>query len=197
MDNYSTIAEGFQEVIELISVSVDSVAEPLERAAAMCTEALLAERKLLCCGNGPGATVAELLTIALVHRFEHERPALPAACLNGDGAMLSALGESGADERFARQVRALGQAGDVLLCLSARSNNRDLIATLRAAHDRGMRAIVLSAAQDEALSVALAPEDIEIGVPAPSTPRLVEFHTMLVHALCKLIDQSLFGSYDP
>ena len=68
MDYYQAIARGFQETIELISVSVDSLAEPIHRASNNCSEALLHEQKILCCGNGAAGAVAQLFTCALVHR---------------------------------------------------------------------------------------------------------------------------------
>ena len=77
MDNYQAIAGGFQETIELITASVDRLAEPIQRASEACIEALLQEQKILCCGNGGAAAVAQLFSASLLHRFEHERPALP------------------------------------------------------------------------------------------------------------------------
>jgi len=196
MDNYDTIAGAFQEVIELLSASVDTVAEPLQRAAEVCTEALLAERKILCCGNGPGAAVAQLVSIGLMHRLERDRPALPATCLSGDGGTVSAIATAaGSHEIYARQVRALGQAGDILLGVASGEGNSSIIQAIRAAHDRHMIAIVLSGGDRADISSLLLPEDIEIRVSSLSTPHLVELQTMIAHCLCKLVDQSLFGGY--
>jgi D-sedoheptulose 7-phosphate isomerase len=197
MENYDLIASGFQEVIELISVSVDQLVEPLEIAAGICNQALLGERKILCCGNGRGAAVAQQFSISLVHRFEQERPALPATCLSSDGAMLSALATAvGSAEIYARQVRALGQAGDVLLGVAAGEGNSSIIQAIRAAHDRDMTVIVLGGGDCADVSSLLLPEDIEVHVPSGNPARIIEMQTMIVHCLCKLIDQSLFGSYE-
>ncbi len=197
MDTYEAIAGGFQQVIELISVSVDQLAEPAMRAATVASEALLEEHKILCCGNGPGAAVAQLFSIGLVHRFEQDRPALPALCLSGDGITLSAIAASSAtNEVYSRQVRALGQPGDILLGVAATDGNGSIIQAIRAAHDRDMTVIVLSGGDCADISSLLLPEDIEMHVPSSSSPRIIELQTMIVHCLCKLIDQSLFGSYD-
>jgi phosphoheptose isomerase len=197
MDNYETIAGGFQEIIELISISVDQLEGPLQRAATMSTDALLAEHKILCCGNGPGAAVAQLFSIGLVHRFEQERPALPAYCLSSDGGVLSALATSiGNQEIYARQVRALGQAGDILLGVAAGGNNSSIIQAIRAAHDREMGVVILSGGDCADISSLLLEEDIQIHVPSGSAARVIELQTMIVHCLCKLIDQALFGSYE-
>jgi phosphoheptose isomerase len=197
MDNYEVVASGFQEVIELISISVDQLAVPVQSAARLSTDALLGENKILCCGNGPGAAVAQLFSVGLVHRFEQDRPALPALCLSGDGAALSAIAAaSTGQDIYSRQVRALGQAGDVLLGIAAGEGNSSIIQAIRAAHDREMAVIVLSGGDCADISSLLLPEDIEIHVPSTSAPRIIEIQTMIVHCLCKLIDQSLFGSYE-
>ncbi len=197
MDSYDTIAGDFQEVIELISISVDQIGAAVQRAVTGSTEALLAEHKILCCGNGPGAAVAQLFTIGLVHKFEHDRPALPATCLSADGPTLSAIATaSGSHEIYSRQVRALGQPGDVLLGVAAGEGNSSIIQAIRAAHDRDMIAIVLSGGDCADISSLLLPEDIEIHIPGNNAARIVELQTMIVHCLCKLIDQSLFGSYE-
>jgi len=197
MDSYDLISGGFQQVIELISVSVDQLADPVQRAAELSTGALLAENKILCCGNGPGAAVAQLFSTYLVHRFEQDRPALPALCLCDDGAAMSAIATASASQDiYSRQVRALGQAGDVLLGVAAGDGNASIIQAIRAAHDREMTVIVLSGGDCADISSLLLPEDIEVHVPSTSAPRIIEIQTMIVHCLCKLIDQSLFGSHD-
>ena len=197
MDRYSDIANGFQDVIELISISVDTLAGPLQQAADLCTGALLNEGKLLCCGNGSGAVVSQLLVTALIHRFEQDRPALPAICLSGDGASMSAIATAqGSHEIYARQVRALGQADDILLGVAAGEGNSSLIQAVSAAHDRDMAVVVLTGGGSDITSL-LRPEDIEIHVRSASAPRIIELQIMIAHCLCKLIDQALFGNYDP
>jgi len=196
MDNYDAIAGDFQEIMELVSVSVDPLAEPVHRAAALGSEALLGESKILSCGNGAGAAVAQLFSIGLVHRFENDRPALPALCLSGDGATLSAIATAATQDIYSRQIRALGQPGDVLLGVAAAEGNASIIQAIRAAHDRGMSVIVLSGGDSADISSLLLPEDVEIRVASSRAPRIIEMQTMIVHCLCKLIDQSLFGSYE-
>ena len=195
MNTYELVAGEFQHMLELASVSVDTLVEPLERAADSATRALLGESKILCCGNGPGVAVAQLFSIGLIHRYEHERPALPAISLCGDGAILTAVGTASNNEIYARQVRGIGQPGDVLLAVAASGGNGSIIQAIRAAHDRDMQVILLSGGDCTDVSSLTLPEDVEIYVNSSSSARIIEMQTMIVHCLCKLIDQALFGSY--
>ncbi len=195
MSTYEVIAEDFQQVLELVSISVDELVDPLERAVEVINQALLGEHKILCCGNGAGAAVAQLFSIGLVHRYEQERPALPALSLSGDGATLTALSAASNNDVYSRQVRAIGQAGDVLLAVAASDNNGSLIQAIRAAHEREMLVVLLSGGDCTDVSSLILPEDIEIHVNSSRGPRIIEMQTMIVHCLCKLIDQSLFGNY--
>jgi phosphoheptose isomerase len=196
MDYYHAISRGFQETIELIAASVDMLVDPLHRASDVCSEALLREQKILSCGNGAAAAVAEMFTTHLLHRFEHDRPALPALCLNGDGINLSAVAAaSNANDLYSRQVRALGQPGDILVCVAGGGGNASIIQAIRAAHDRDVRVILLSGGGCADVASLLLPEDIELRVPSERLPRVIEMQTMIIHSLCELIDQALFGSY--
>jgi D-sedoheptulose 7-phosphate isomerase len=172
VDNYQAIARGFQETVELIMGSVDSLVDPIQRASDACIQALLQEKKIIACGNGGAAAVAQIFSASLLHRFEHERPALPAISLGTDSAALSAIATSSAvNDIYSRQVRALGQPGDILLCVAGIDNNGSIVQAIRAAHDRSMLVIVLGAGSGDISSL------------------------LFVHCLCELIDQSLFGSY--
>ena len=195
MSTYELVAEEFQSIIELISFSVDALVEPLKQAVEMVTPALLSENKVMCCGNGPGAAIAQLFSIGLVHRYLQDRPALPAMNLCGDGATLSALGTTHSNEIYARQIRAIGQPGDVLLAVAASDGNGSIIQAIRAAHDREMLVVLLSGGDCKDVSSLTLPEDVEIYVDSTSGPRIIEMQTMIVHCLCKLIDRELFGNF--
>lgn len=195
MDYYQIIAENFQNTIETIALSVDNLAEPIERGSQLMVQALLEDRKIVACGNGVDAAMAQLFTCSLLSRFEHERPALPALTLAGDGASITAIAHSsGVIDIFSRQLRALGQAGDVLLCINSSDGANDLLRALQAAHERNMTVVALTNTGDNELSTLLRAEDVELRVDALRRPRIVELHTMAIHCLCELIDHSLFGT---
>jgi phosphoheptose isomerase len=198
MDYYQIISDNFQGTIEIISLSVDTLAEPVGLASELMVRALLEDRKIIACGNGVDGTLAQLFACNLISRFEHDRPALPALALGSDGACLTAIANTGGlNDVFSRQLRALGQAGDVLLCISSAGEANNLLRAVQAAHERNMAVVALSNATDGELGTLLQPEDVEIRIDSLRRPRVVELHTMAIHCLCELIEFSLFGGYDP
>lgn len=196
MDHYQAIVRGFQETVELISMSVDRLAPQLEQAGRLCSQALLGEHKILACGNGSGNALAQIFCTSLLHRYEHDRPALPAMALGSDANTLSAIAAgSGGSEVYAKQVSALGQDGDLLLGVTVGEAHASVIQAVRAAHGRGMTVIILSGGDCPNISSLLLPEDCQLHVESLQEPRIAELHMMLIHCLCEQIDQSLFGSY--
>ncbi len=196
MNFYQIIAQNFQASIERIALCVDEVAEPVERSTKLITTALLNDCKIISCGNGPDAALSQLFTSTLISQLEHDRPALPALSLSSDAANLTAIGtSSGLNELYSRQVRAIGQEGDILLCISSGAGHNSLIRAVQAAHERNMTVIALSNNSDTELTTLITSEDIEVRVTAPRRPTVVEIQTMLLNSLCELIDRSLFDSY--
>tara|TARA_R110001599_G_scaffold65838_2_gene185917 strand:+ start:171264 stop:171863 length:600 start_codon:yes stop_codon:yes gene_type:complete len=197
MDYYQIISSNFQSTIETIAASVDSLAEPVHRASELMVKALLADRKIIACGNGADGALAQLFVCHLLSRFEHDRPALPALALNSDGTTLTAITETGGlNDIYSRQLRALGQPGDVLLCISSSGEANNLLRAAQAAHERNMEVVALSNATDSEFGTLLQPEDVEIRIDSLRRPRVLELHTMTLHCLCELIENSLFGNYN-
>ena len=111
----------------------------------MLTDCLLADGKLLACGNGGSAADAQHFAAEMVGRFERERPELPAIALTTDTSILTAIANDYSFEQiFAKQVRALGAKGDVLLAISTSGNSGNVIAAIEAAHEREMRVVALT-----------------------------------------------------
>ncbi|MCB1687554.1 MAG: SIS domain-containing protein [Halioglobus sp.] len=197
MDYYPIIADSFQNTIETIAMSVDDLAGAIAAGSQLMTGALLADRKIIVCGNGVDAAVAQLFACNLLGRFEQDRPALPALSLAADNASVTAIAQSGAfNDIFSRQLRALGQAGDVLLCISSGEGASNLLRAVQTAQERDMAVIAMTSTRDSTLSAVIRPEDVELRVNAMRQARVVEMHTMAIHSFCALIDHSLFGSHD-
>ena len=197
MDYYRIIADNFQSTIETIAMSVDSLAEMIEQSSHLMARALLADRKIIACGNGVDAALAQLFACNLVNRFEEDRPALPALTLGAESACVTAIAQSGSiNDIFSRQLRALGQAEDVLLCINSSGGAGNLLRAVQTAQDRNMVVILLSNSRDGELGALIRPEDVQLQVHATRQARIVEIHTMVIHSFCELIDQSLFGNYN-
>jgi len=197
MDYYQIIADNFESTIQTIAMSVDQLAEPIARASQLMVEALLEDRKILTCGNGVDAALAQLFSSLLLSRYEYERPALPAIALTGDCASLTAIAQtSGLGEAYSRQLRAVGQPGDVLLCISSGGGASNLLRAVQAAHARNMTVVALSNSGDHELGNLIRAEDVLLQIQATRHPRVVELQIMALHCICELIDHSLFGSYN-
>ena len=195
MDYYRIIADNFQRTIDTIVMSVDPLAEVIERGGQLMAEALLADRKIIVCGNGVDAALAQLFTCNLLNRFDDDRPALPALTLGADSASVTAIAQSiGVSEIFSRQLRALGQAGDVLLCINSSIGTDNLLRAVQTAQERNMGIVMMSNAGDSEVGTLMRPEDVELRVDVTQPARIVEIHTMVIHHFCELIDHNLFGT---
>jgi D-sedoheptulose 7-phosphate isomerase len=159
-------------------------------AAAAVSQALARGNKLLLCGNGGSAADAQHWAGELVSRFHHDRPGLAAIALTTDSSILTAIGNDYGYERvFARQVEALGAPGDVLFALSTSGRSPNVLAALQAARDRGMLTVGFTGEGGGGMPALC---DILLTVPAASTPRIQEGHEVLGHAICALIEATLF-----
>ncbi len=194
MDLLARIAQQFNDSIQTKQQALDAVAPAIAHAAEAMTRALLAERKILACGNGGSAADAQHFSSELLNRFEMERPGLPALALTTDSSTLTSIANDYRfEEVFAKQVRALGQPGDVLLAISTSGNSANVVQATHAAHDRDMRVVALTGREGGELADLLINQDVEIRVPALSTARIQEVHILIIHCLCDLIDQQLLG----
>ncbi|NND69855.1 MAG: SIS domain-containing protein [Halioglobus sp.] len=196
MDHYERIARHCQDTIESIAMSVDQLAGPLEEAAALMTTALLADGKIIACGNGADAALAQLFVCQLLGRFEQERPALPALSLASDGAAVTAVTQhGGVNDAFARQLRALGQPGDVLLCINSAEGGGNLLRAVQAAMERNMAVVLLTNTDDGELGSLMRAEDAVLRIQAARTGQRIELFTLVLNCCSELIDQTLFGDH--
>ena len=194
MDHVPRIRAHFADSAQLKLASVDVLAPAIARAADALVQCLLNDRKILACGNGGSACDAQHFAAEMVGRFERERPELPAISLATDTSILTAVANDYSYEQvFAKQVRALGQAGDVLLAISTSGNSPNVIAAVDAARDREMRVVALTGKNGGRIAAMLAPSDVELRVPHERTARIQEVHLLMIHCLCDAIDHTLLG----
>lgn len=188
------IESHFRESIE-VKQSALELAPAIERAARLITDSLQNGGKTLSCGNGGSAADAQHFSSELLGRFEAERRSLPAMALTTDASTITAVGNDyGYEQVFARQVGALGNAGDVLLAISTSGNSENVLAAITAAHERQMRIVALSGRDGGRMAQALSGSDIELRVPSNRTIRIQEVHLLIIHSICDLIDQMIDAS---
>jgi len=156
---------------------------------------LLANGKILACGNGGSAADAQHFSAELLNRFERERPGLAAIALTTDTSTLTSIANDYEYEQvFSKQLAALGQAGDVLLGISTSGSSKNVARAVSAAHEREMRVVALTGRGGGEIGKLLAPEDVHICVPHSQTARIQEVHLLSLHCICDGIDCMLLGA---
>lgn len=185
----------FSDSITIKQNSMTALSEIIAYAAQTIVESLVNDKKILACGNGGSAGDAQHFSSEMLNRFERERPALPAISLTTDTlAITSIANDYDYNEVFAKQLRALGQAGDILLVYTTSGNSGSILSVVKAAHNKEIAVIALTGKDGGELAQILNESDIEIRVPAESTARIQEVHLLITHCFCDLIDSQLFGS---
>ena len=180
--------------VEVKRALPDACGEAVVAGAGVVVRALAAGGKLMLCGNGGSAADAQHLAAELVGRLGHDvaRPGIAAVALTTDSSILTAWGNDvGFGDVFARQVDALGRAGDVLLAISTSGNSANVVRAAEAARDRGV-AVVAFTGEGGGRLVPLA--DVLVAVPSRDTQRVQEAHILIGHTLCGLAERTLYAS---
>ena len=185
----------FQDSIQAKMQASEILTDPIVSAAEFIVARLMQGSKILSCGNGGAAAVAQHFSSKMINRFERERPGLPAIALTTDTSILTSIANDYSyQEIFAKQIRALGHPGDLLLAISSSGNSENIIAAIEAAHEQDVGIIALTGRDGGEIHDMLNETDIEICVPSDSTARIQEVHLLTIHCLCGLIDTQLLGS---
>jgi D-sedoheptulose 7-phosphate isomerase len=194
IDHLERIRAHFTDSATLKQAAAQTMAADIARAGAVLTDCLFADGKILSCGNGGSAADAQHFAAELVGRFERERPELPAIALTTDSSLVTALANDYSFEQiFAKQVRALGAKGDVLLAISTSGNSPNVIAAVTAALVGEMRIVALTGKGGGRIGELRAPEDVHLCVPHERTMRIQEVHLLTIHCLCDVVDATLLG----
>lgn len=185
------IKQLFSENIQTMIATSETLAGPIESSALLIVNALISGGKVICCGEGATTNLAQHFAQLLLDKFETERPCLPAFALQADTSGLSSLQQPNVDY-LARQVKALGQAPDVLVVIALTGSEQSLIRATEAALTNDMQVIAMTVDNSGELSGLLNQQDVELKVTAHRPARVIECYSFLVHCLCELIDMTLF-----
>lgn len=194
MDLVARISNNFTESVHFKLQAMDILAAPLAVAAERMVQCLLADGKILSCGNGGSAADAQHFSAELLNRFEMERPGLAAMALTTDASTLTSIANDYAFEQvFSKQVLALGQPGDILLAISTSGHSPNVVRAIQAAHEREMTVVALTGKGGGQIGELLRDGDIHICAPGERTARIQEIHLLSIHCLCDAIDCLLMG----
>lgn len=194
MDLVEHLRAHFHEGIELRTRMAETLPAQIARAGEALAHALKSGRKALACGNGGSAADSQHFAAELVGRFERERPGLPGIALTVDTSALTAIANDyDFDRVFSKQVEALGNPGDVLLAISTSGNSRNCIEAIKSAQARGLAVIALTGRDGGAMGRMVREGDFHLNVSHPRTMRVQEVHLLVIHCLCEVVDNIIFG----
>jgi D-sedoheptulose 7-phosphate isomerase len=184
----------FHESIQLKEAFLRDNLEKIIRTVDVITEALKKGNKVLLFGNGGSAADAQHIAGEFVNRFLIERPPLPAIALTTDTSVLTSIGNDyDFSEIFSKQIRALGQEGDIAWGFSTSGGSVNVVKALEAAKKMGLVTIGFTGRDGGAVGMI---SDCHLNVPSNVTPRVQEVHIVVAHAICELVDWRLFQRPD-
>jgi D-sedoheptulose 7-phosphate isomerase len=191
------IEQHFIDSADLSYQAAQQLGKPLAAAVQAVLVCVTSGGKVLACGNGGCSALAQYFASAFVGRFERERPELAAVALSTDSAMRTAVvGEQGFLAACARQVRALGNPGDVLLVLSPDGQCMNLQAAIAAAHEREMVVVGIVGSGGGRMAQVLRDTDVRIDIPHERAARVLELQLLALHGLCDAVDTQLLGEQE-
>ena len=195
IDLVARVSRNFSDSAQTKLAAVGALAQPIVRATEMMVACLLASGKILACGNGGSAADSQHFAAEMLNRFERERPGLAALALTTDTSTLTSIANDYEYNLvFSKQVLALGQPNDVLLAISTSGNSPNVVAAVRAAHEREMKVVALTGRGGGEIGRQLAAGDVHLCVPHNQTARIQEVHLLTLHCLCDGIDCLLLGT---
>ncbi|MFT5933841.1 MAG: D-sedoheptulose 7-phosphate isomerase [Hydrogenophaga sp.] len=191
------IQQQFIDSADLKYQCAQTLAPHVEAAVGAVLASVTGGGKVLTCGNGASAAAAQQFAASFIGRYDRDRPELAALSLCADASVLTGItNDFDARSVFSRQVRALGQAGDVLLAISTTGNSPNVLAAVDAAHERDMTVLALTGARGGALAQRLRDTDVQVCVPHDMPARILEVHHLVLHCICDGVDAQLLGLPD-
>jgi D-sedoheptulose 7-phosphate isomerase len=191
------IQQHFMDSADLKYQAAQVLSKPIAAAVQAILNCVTSGGKVLACGNGGSAADAQHFSAEFVGRYERERPGLAAIALTTDSSIITAIANDfDYSQIFSRQVRALGQPGDVLLAISTSGNSANVLAAIEAAHEREMVVVGLSGHGGGRMNLTLSDTDVHVCVPHDRTARIQEVHILTLHCICDAVDTQLLGNQE-
>jgi D-sedoheptulose 7-phosphate isomerase len=186
------IGEALSRRRALLAAALNELEADVASLAAMAErviEALRGGHKVLIAGNGGSAAEAQHFAAELVGRFRHDREPFAALALTGDSSVVTALANDyGYREVFARQIRAIGQPGDLFIAFSTSGESENLVQAVVAARERHIGVIAITGQRPNRLERAA---DLALRAPAVDTATVQELHMLFTHVVCEVVEGEL------
>jgi D-sedoheptulose 7-phosphate isomerase len=180
---------------DITNISLDTLAPNITQVADKIVAALLNENKIIICASGSSIFLSQYMASELIHRFETDRPALPAIALMSNTSVISSFNEdSFYDEMYARQIQALGQNDDILIIFVSSELANNIVSAIEAAHEKNIQIILICAETSEDVSNLLDINDHIIQIASNKQSHVLEIQLLTLHCICDLIDHLLFGT---
>lgn len=180
-----------KENIETQKLVYESLSPKIEQAAKLIIEAFSKNKKILIAGNGGSSAMSSHIAGEFVGRYKIERIGLPCIALTADSSILTAWSNDYSYEGvFERQIETLAQTGDIFIALTTSGNSKNLIKAIQTARKKNVSVIGFLGKGGGKMKNT---SDVEIIVPSNNTPRIQEAHLMILHIICELVDEKMFG----
>jgi D-sedoheptulose 7-phosphate isomerase len=184
------IFKAFEDSIAIKEKFVKENAPLIAEVSRLIADAFNDGKKVLIFGNGGSACDASHIAAEFVNRFKRDRPGLPAIALNTDMAVMTSIANDyDYSEIFARQVKTLGEEGDISIAISTSGSSKNILKAVDAAKKKGLRTIAFTGSKGEKFS---AKNDYAFIAPSDDTPRVQEVHITLAHVICQMVEEILF-----
>lgn len=185
------IRKQLKESIEVKEKVITELTPQIAKASQLIIDGLKKGGKIVLFGNGGSAADAQHFACEMVGRYQRERSSIPAIALTADSSVLTALSNDyGYERSFSRQVEAVANSGDVVVAISTSGNSANVLAAVRMARQKECRTIGLTGKEGGQLAGEV---DVAIQVPSEETPRIQEAHIAIIHVICYLVEEKLFG----
>lgn len=183
------IEKALEESLSLKETFVRQNADKLIGLAQTISRAFLNGRKLMLCGNGGSAADSQHIAAEFVNRFQRERAPLPALALTTDTSIITSVAnDEGYEHVFSKQIKALGEKGDILLAISTSGISANILSAIHTAREGEIYTVGLTGGDGGKM---LGLVDLALVVESRSTPRIQEVHILAGHLVCELVEHIL------